>query len=107
MMQRLKLWTGLFGGLLIVALAVVSMASAHGGDATRIHSCINNNSGAIKIVSPSQACNNGETALDWNQGVTTADLAPLQAQIAAAQAQIIQVQAQLAAQISAGDTALQ
>jgi chromosome segregation ATPase len=106
-MQRLKLWAGLFGGLLVLALAVASMASAHGGDTTKIHSCVNNNSGTIKIVSPSTSCGNGETALDWSQGVTPADLAPLQAQIAAAQAQINQVQAQLSAQIAAGDGQLQ
>ena len=105
-MQRLKIWAGLLGGLLILALAVASMASAHGGDANKIHSCVNNNSGTIKIVSPSQGCSNNETALDWNQGVAPADLAALQAQIAAAQAQINQVQAVLSAQIAAGDQQL-
>ena len=99
-MQRLKLWAGLFGGLVIVALAVVSMASAHGGDTNKIHSCVNNNSGTIKIVSPTASCNNGETALDWNQGVSSADLAALQAQIAAAQAQMNAMQQQFAAQLN-------
>ena len=85
--------------LLILALAVVSMASAHGGDANKIHSCVNNNSGTIKIVSPTATCSNNETALDWNQGVAPADLAALQAQIAAAQTQMTAMQQQFAAQI--------
>jgi septal ring factor EnvC (AmiA/AmiB activator) len=105
-MQRLKFWAGLFGGLLILALAVASMASAHGGDAAKIHSCVNNNSGTIKIVLPSQGCSNNETPLDWSQGgATPADLAALQAQIGSVQqamsAQINAVQQQLSAQTNA------
>src|SRR4249919_1216558 len=103
-MQRLKLWAGLFGGLLILAFAVVSMASAHGGDASKIHSCVNNNSGTIKIVAPTATCSNNEMALDWNQqSASPADVSALQAQIAAVQGQLSSVQTALQSQIAAGD----
>jgi hypothetical protein len=41
--------------------------NAHGGDASRIHGCVDNRTGAIRIVGASQNCTaNKETALDWN-----------------------------------------
>ncbi len=43
-----------------------SMVSAHGGDTTRIHACVNPNSGNIKIISPTETCRDNETTLDWN-----------------------------------------
>jgi hypothetical protein len=60
--------------LKLVALAVVvggvmalaPAALAHGGDVNKIHSCVNNSSGTIKIVSPSTTCANNEVPLDWN-----------------------------------------
>ena len=41
--------------------------SAHGGDASRIHGCVDNRSGALRIIGATQNCTaNRETALDWN-----------------------------------------
>jgi hypothetical protein len=41
--------------------------NAHGGDASRIHGCVDNRTGAIRIVGPLQNCTaSKETALDWN-----------------------------------------
>src|SRR5688500_17669248 len=48
-----------------------SLASAHGGDTTRIHACLNPGNGTIYIVEAGQACGTNQTALDWNiQGPT-------------------------------------
>ena len=56
--------------VLVIGLLAASMASAHGGDTTRIHACINNSSGTIHVVGPDGACNGNEMAVDWNiQGV--------------------------------------
>ena len=51
------------GGLFVASLGLVS---AHGGDTAKIHSCVNNSSGTIKIVGANDNCNNNESALDWN-----------------------------------------
>jgi hypothetical protein len=40
--------------------------SAHGGDITLIHACVNARSGAVRIVSATTTCDaNKETSLDW------------------------------------------
>jgi hypothetical protein len=49
----------------LVAYAV-TMALAHGGDTTLIHTCVNNSSGTIKIIASDRECANNETPLDWN-----------------------------------------
>ena len=51
------------------AFAVATIAGAHpGGPGTDvIHSCVNNSSGAIKVVGADQMCGNNETPVDWNQ----------------------------------------
>ena len=46
-------------------------ASAHGGDPTLVHSCINERSGAMKIVGANGSCRQNETALDWPGASTT------------------------------------
>jgi hypothetical protein len=64
-------WTGLIGviaGATIVGGA--TLVSAHGGDASKIHSCVIPQSGTIRIVGPSTNCGFWETTLDWNtQGI--------------------------------------
>lgn len=55
---------GVVAGAMLVGGATI--ASAHGGDASRIHTCVNS-SGLMKVVAPNVACGNNETALDWNQ----------------------------------------
>lgn len=59
-------WLG--GILAVVALSLGPAATleAHGGDPTKIHACVNNNSGEVKIVAPSATCNTNSTATDWN-----------------------------------------
>jgi hypothetical protein len=40
---------------------------AHGGDTSRIHGCVDNRTGALRIVGATQNCTSSkETALDWN-----------------------------------------
>lgn len=41
-------------------------AGAHGGDATLVHSCIDN-AGNVKIVAADASCKNQELALDWGR----------------------------------------
>lgn len=62
--------------LFLVAVACVAgflggqastLVSAHGGDTTRIHSCVNPNSGEIKIVNANATCPSTHwISLDWN-----------------------------------------
>ena len=41
--------------------------NAHGGDTSRIHGCVDNRTGALRIVGATQNCTaSKETALDWN-----------------------------------------
>lgn len=55
--------------VLLVALVCMSgvvYVSAHGGDGSLIHACVNNRNGAVRIVGANTACDPGrETALDW------------------------------------------
>jgi len=65
-MEQMKI-SARWGLVIFVAvLGVPMMARAHGGDPTKIHSCVNNNSGEVKIVSPNATCNNNWTPVDWN-----------------------------------------
>src|SRR5687768_10035925 len=47
-------------------MAFAPAALAHNGDPNKFHSCVNNGSGTIKIVSPTTTCGNNEVPLDWN-----------------------------------------
>lgn len=54
------------------ALAAVAGVTAHGGDPSKIHACVNNQNQRVRIVQPNQNCVSGgeasaiETAVDWN-----------------------------------------
>jgi hypothetical protein len=51
----------------LLSLSGVMYVSAHGGDVTLIHACVNNRNGAVRIVSATTTCEaNKETALDWS-----------------------------------------
>lgn len=60
--------------VLILALAGVGVWSgwaaravySHEGDTSKIHACVNNSSGELKIVDATAACRTNETAVDWN-----------------------------------------
>jgi hypothetical protein len=55
-------------GLLLVG-AVGGLASAHGGDANRIHGCYKtepDSPGFVRIVGPNDTCKKNETAIDWD-----------------------------------------
>ena len=47
-------------------LGIAAYVSAHGGDPTRVHSCVTNSNGALRIIAATGTCRSGETALDWN-----------------------------------------
>jgi uncharacterized protein YjbI with pentapeptide repeats len=57
--------------LSILAAFAIQAVSAHGGDTSKIHACINTgglpNVPNIRIVGASDTCGTGETALDWSQ----------------------------------------
>ncbi len=59
----------LLGMILLVAvfsMRAVIYVSAHGGDVTLIHACVNNRNGAVRIIGASAICDaSRETALDW------------------------------------------
>jgi parallel beta-helix repeat protein len=44
-----------------------SLVYGHGGDASMVHACVNNSSGAVKFVGPNGTCQNNETAVDWDK----------------------------------------
>jgi hypothetical protein len=47
------------------ALLAPATASAHGGDPSLVHACVNNGSNNVRIVGASQGCLNSETARHW------------------------------------------
>jgi hypothetical protein len=54
---------------LVGALGVAAgtfLVSAHGGDTSKIHACVKNSNGTLRIVGANDTCANNETALDWN-----------------------------------------
>jgi hypothetical protein len=66
---RLKFYRFLSLILLVALLSLsgVMYVSAHGGDVTLIHACVNTRFGAVRIVSATTTCDaSKETALDWD-----------------------------------------
>ena len=54
--------------VVVISMAVATSTSAHPGPVTNqvIHSCVNDSSGEIKIVSATETCKNHHTPMDWN-----------------------------------------
>ena len=52
--------------VLAASLGVGAVATAHGGDTTLIHACVNKNSGGLRLVGENEECKPAESALDWN-----------------------------------------
>ena len=71
-MRKIRQWlgghSGAILGALVITASVTTLASAHSGAVTAqvIHSCVNSNSGVIKIIASTGVCGPGETATDWN-----------------------------------------
>ena len=60
---------GVIGAFVVAgaALGFGIYVSAHGGDTSRIHGCVDNRTGTIRIVGATQTCAaSKETPLDWN-----------------------------------------
>jgi hypothetical protein len=71
-MTRSKLGSIFLVSFLVLAVGGVGApAFGHGGDPTLVHSCVNKNSGEVKIVAPTATCKAHETALDWPQTAAT------------------------------------
>lgn len=65
-MTHLRKYNGAAVGFAVGAsLATIVGVSAHGGDTTRVHACVNQ-AGGIRIVDAGTNCKQNETALDWN-----------------------------------------
>ena len=47
------------------SIATIVGVSAHGGDSTRIHACVND-AGGLRIVAAAESCKLNETPLDWS-----------------------------------------
>lgn len=65
---KLKFYRFLSAILLVAMLSMsgVIYVSAHGGDVTLIHACVNNRTGMPRIISATATCDaSKETALDW------------------------------------------
>ncbi len=67
-MQRLKTITLFACAMLMgyIGSRAAAVASAHGGDATQIHACVNPGNGTIYMVAPDEACGPNQVALDWS-----------------------------------------
>jgi hypothetical protein len=52
--------------VILLTLLSATFVSAHGGNTTLIHACVNNTSGEIKIVGANSNCPSNFRALDWN-----------------------------------------
>lgn len=68
----------LLGGVLLgtIVSLTTTLALAHGGDTSKVHSCVRNGTllpGAanVRIVSATTTCNNNETALDWDKNAAS------------------------------------
>jgi hypothetical protein len=60
--------TGRLVAASVLALALAGLAPevhGHGGDGTKIHACVNQSSGEVKILGASATCKPHETAVDW------------------------------------------
>lgn len=57
--------------LAFVAGSLVSIATtavlAHGGDASKLHSCVDDTTGAMRLVGVNDTCPSGEHNVDWDQ----------------------------------------
>ena len=53
-------------GAAILGLGTAGLIWAHGGGTDRIHSCVNNGSGELKVVGANERCRRNWAALDWN-----------------------------------------
>lgn len=51
-------------GAALALATVAGLASAHGGDASRVHACVGSG-GTVRIVGASEACRANENAVDW------------------------------------------
>ena len=52
--------------LFTISLTLPLTAYGHGGDATKIHSCVIKTSGVLRIVGANETCRQGETPLHCN-----------------------------------------
>jgi hypothetical protein len=52
-------------GALGIALGLVTLGWAHGGDPSLVHSCVQKSSGQTRLVQPDDVCRGTEVAVDW------------------------------------------
>ena len=69
--------TWLIGVSVLGVFGIAAYVSAHGGDTTRIHSCVSNSSGSLRIIAATGTCRGGETALDWNIAGPVGPIGPM------------------------------
>ena len=52
--------------LLVTLVGGGTWAFAHGGDPEQVHTCVKDESGAVRVVAPEDECSKKEMSLDWN-----------------------------------------
>jgi hypothetical protein len=52
---------------IVIGVVFTTLVSAHGGDSSLIHGCVQSSNGALRIVEVNEQCRGNERALDWNQ----------------------------------------
>lgn len=67
-----KGWMQKVGACSVIALLgavglFAGNALAHGGDISKIHGCVNNTSGTLRVVGENDTCRAGESPLDWSK----------------------------------------
>src|SRR5687767_487904 len=67
-MKGLKNYTLITCAMLagLLSSSAIGLVSAHGGDTTKVHACLNPGSGTIFVVGPNEACGPNQITLDWN-----------------------------------------
>jgi hypothetical protein len=66
----------------VLAFAALPLQGlAHGGDTSKIHACLNPNSGEVKILDANASCHKHETPIDWPAGGATGQASKLLSEI--------------------------
>ena len=67
MTGTLRKHPGLILAIVIALLALAFVATARAGTSDTLTACVNNASGELKVVGPTDTCKANETLLTWNQ----------------------------------------
>jgi len=71
-LNRFKETSLLFTGIILgTAISLTAtLAIAHGGDTDKVHACVDDTTGAIRIVGEDDTCPGGEHSVDWDKSAS-------------------------------------